>query len=347
MAALKTALADAFEPDASSAYFVESLTKKSDLVQSGIMATDPYIESAVQAGAAGKTVDLPFWKELPHNTDATTISKVGTDTDAVIAPAGITSGTDVAAYHSRNQSFEVANVVEYIAGDDPARVVVDGFADWWLQEEQRLFLLTLSGIFSDSTIASEHSLDISGETDPNGDAAKLIGSDAITDARFLLGDAFGKFTGMMMHSTPFKRLDKIGLIENVPVKDQQGLLVTKPQYRGLDVIVNDLITTAAGASGGTKYHTFLFGRGAFARQDVSLRKGGSNLILVDSPLAGNGSGSLTMLTRRRFVMHPRGIAYVGSLTGKVSPADADLSGENWNRVYTKKNIRIARLITNG
>jgi hypothetical protein len=65
------------------------------------------------------------------------------------------------------------------------------------------------------------------------------------------------------------------------------------------------------------------------------------------PAQGTGMGSTTVYTRRGFIMHPRGIKYGGSLTVAGGPSDADLAADNWTQVYQTKNIRIARLITNG
>jgi hypothetical protein len=342
MSALSTAIANIYEPQVWSKYFIELTTTKSLLVQSGIAQADPDVVEASKQG--GRTVYMPFWADLP-NSDSVA-SSVATDTDATITPTGLTTGEDIAVKHFRTKAWNVSPIVKYVAGDDPVRVVLSRQANWWAREEQRLLLKTLSGIFSDSTTATALSNDISGEV-ATTDPAKLISSEAIENTRFLLGDAYDKFTAIIMHSVPFKRLRSLDLIDDVPVSMQDPMAGTVPMYMGLRVLVDDSMTTASGSTSGTKYHTFLFGSGAIARVDIPLVGEDPNVELYRVPTQGTGAGSSTIITRKYFLLHPRGISYTGSLSGVVSPSDADLSSDNWTKVYSTKNIRIARLITNG
>lgn len=341
MAALATAIANIYEPAIWSKYFVEQTTEKSLLVSSGIAGTTPEITDAAAQG--GRTVTMPFWDDLSHDTAATDRSKVATDDDTSITPHGLTTGEDIAVKHFRTQSFSVSPIVKYVAGSDPAQVVISRYANWWVREEQRIMLKILAGVFSDATIAAALSKDIAGET-TTADAAKLIGSSAIEDARFLLGDAYDKFTAIMMHSVPFKRLRSLDLIDMAPDSQQNP---TIPTYMGLRVIVDDGITKVAGSTSGYKYHSFLFGQGAIARADIPLQSGDPEMEVYRQPLKGTGAGQVDIITRRYFLLHPRGIAYSGSLAGEVSPSDAELAADNWTQAYATKNIRIARLITNG
>lgn len=342
MAALATAITNIFEPAIWSQAFIEMTTEMSLLVQSGIAASDPALVEAASKG--GRTVDLPQWDDLPHDLGASTRSKVATDTDTTITPAGLTTDTDVAVKHFRTQAFETAAIVKYVSGSDPVQVILSRYAKWWMKEEQRLLLKTLTGIFADATVAANLSSDISGEV-ATTDADKLISSTAIENTRFLLGDAFQKLTAMIMHSTVFKRLRGLGMIDTVPAQDQNSSPISF--YQGLRVLVDDGVTTVAGSTSGTKYHTFLFGQGAFARVDVPLESGDPNIEVFRDPRQGTGAGQVEVISRRYFILHPRGIKYTGSLSGVVSPSDTDISTDNWDQVYLTKNIRIARLITNG
>lgn len=345
MAAQSTAITNVFEPAIWSKAFVELTTEKSALVQSGILAATPEVIDAANRG--GRTVDMPFWDDLPHDTGATTRSKVATDDDTAITPAGLTSDYDIAVKHFRTQDFQIAPIVKYVAGSDPAMVTIERYAKWWTKEVQRLTLSTLKGVFADATVAANLGNDIYSESYSGVDTAKLISSSAIEDTRFKLGDAYDKFTAIIMHSVPFKRLRQLDLIDFVPVSAQNPLAGNKPQYMGLDVIVDDGMTTASGSTSGTIYSTFLFGAGAFAYTDIPLQNGDFEMELWREPKKGTGAGQLDIITRKYFLLHPRGIKYTGSLSGVVSPSDSDLEADNWTQVYMTKNIRIARLRTNG
>jgi hypothetical protein len=337
MAALSTAIANIYEPAIWSKYFLEMSTEKSLLVKSGIaQATPEVVEASLQGG---RTVTMPFWADL-----ADTASSVATDTDVAITATGLTTGEDIAVKHFRTKAWNVSPIVKYVAGSDPVAVALARYAEYWVRQEQTLALYSLKGIFSDAAVATALSNDIAGEV-ATTDAAKLIGSDAINDTRFLLGDAYAKFTAIIMHSVPFKRLVKLDLIDTVPVSAQNPLAM--PTYMGLQVLVDDNMTVAAGSTSGSKYHTFLFGQGAFARVDIPLQTEDPNIELYRVPTQGVGAGNTTIITRKYMILHPRGVAYSGSLAGVVSPSDADLQGDNWTKAFNTKNIRIARLITNG
>lgn len=344
MAPLATAIADIYEPQIWSQYFIEANTDKNLLVQSGIAAATPEVVEAANKG--GRTVYMPFWDDLSHNTGTADGSKVATDTDDEITADGINSGEDIAVKHFRTQSWASATVVKYAAGSDPIRVVLDKYVNWWIREEQRLALLTLTGVFADSAIATALSKDISVET-ASTDSANLISSEAIEDTRFLLGDAYDKFTAIIMHSVQFKRLRKLDLIDFVPVSDQNPMGGQVPFYMGLRVMVDDTMTVTAGSTSGYKYDAFLFGQGAFARVDIPLESGDPNVEIYRQPTQGKGAGKVSVLTRKYFTLHPRGIAYSGSLSGVISPSDSDLAADNWTQAFLTKNIRIARLRTNG
>lgn len=339
MTAQVTAMADIYEPAIWAKYFIEKTTEKSLLVQSGIAGTTPEITDAASQG--GKTVTMPFWDDLAHDLGTTTRSKVATDDDTSITSYGLTTGEDIAVKMFRTQSFGAAPIVKYIAGSDPVAVIVDRYAEWWRKEEQRLLLKILTGVFADSTLATALSNDISGAVQTT-DAAKLISSGAVEDTRFLLGDAYEKFTAMIVHSTVFKRLRLLDLIDYTPESQQNPQV---PIYMGLRVLVDDGMTNTAGST--YKYTTYLFGTGAIARADIPMASGDPEIEVYRQPMKGTGAGQVDVITRRYFILHPRGVAYTGSVSGVTGPSDADLVADNWTQAFLTKNIRIARLITNG
>jgi hypothetical protein len=50
-----------------------------------------------------------------------------------------------------------------------------------------------------------------------------------------------------------------------------------------------------------------------------------------------------LISRRRFVLHPRGVSYVGAATAG-GPANTVLDdAASWTRVYEAKNVRLTRL----
>lgn len=342
MAALKTAIADIYEPEPWTNHFIEEMNAKNALIQSGIAQPDQMVADAVQKG--GRIIEMPYFDDLPHDTASTTRSSIADDTDTEITPSGVTDSVDIAYADFRTKAWEVAKIVSYTAGQDPAQVVMARFVSWWLKEEQRILISKLKGIFA-VQLAATHSKDISTADGANATADNLISVTAIEDVRFLLGDAYDKLTAMLMHSVVFKRLRLLNLIDFVPVSDQNSTPI--PFFQGLRVFVDDTCGAVAGGTSGYVYPTYLFGQGAIARENFPVASGDSRLALVKDEKAGSGAGKLEIITRDYFVMHPRGIKWVGTPSG-TTPSNTELEvGSNWTKVYNDKNIRIVRLLTNG
>lgn len=337
MAELKTTLSNIYEPTIWNNSFLQMTTEKSALVESGIAVADPDVQAA--ADKAGRLVEMPFWNDLPASD-----SSLATTSDDTIVATGLTQGEDKCYKLFRTKAWNASPLVEYAEGQDPAQIALARYANYWAREEQRIMLKILGGVFSDATIAAALQNDISKDT-VTDDAATLISSTAVENTRFLLGDAFGKFKAIAMHSVPFKRLRNLDLIDFVPASAQNPMGEQIPYYMGMRVLVDDTMTKTA-VTGGYKYDTYLFGDGALARVNVAIPNGKNAIAVVDEELKGTGAGSTTVLTRRYFILHPRGIAFNATPAG-FSPSDAELAADNWTKVYDTKNIRIARLRTNG
>jgi hypothetical protein len=130
-----------------------------------------------------------------------------------------------------------------------------------------------------------------------------------------------------MHSAVVATLVKQGLIDYRP--DAEGR-PTIPTYLGKDVIVDDGMPVASGV-----YTSYLFGQGAFGY-------GEGNPPVPTETDRDSLQGEDILINRRHFVLHPRGVKWIGTPAG-VSPTNAELQDDdNWQRVYNAKNIRIVQ-----
>jgi hypothetical protein len=72
--------------------------------------------------------------------------------------------------------------------------------------------------------------------------------------------------------------------------------------------------------------------------------------LYSQPLQGTGAGQTTLITRKHFLMHPRGVKFVPDGTAVLDglyPTDAELAtATKWSQVYSDKNIKMVKLVTN-
>jgi hypothetical protein len=308
-----TKIADVIVPSVFNPYVTERSTQLSELFESGIIATVGELNVFGMRG--GTTLAMPFWKDL------TGAEEILSD----VVPLGvdkITSAQDIAVLHARGKAWGVNDLAEALSGDDPMAEIASLVGGFWSRRWQAMLLAILEGVFKSASM-SGNIHDISA----GAGAAAVIGADAVVDAIYKLGDAASRLTAFAMHSATVAVLVKQGLID---FKEDRNGDPTLPYYMGKRVIVDDTMPVNAGV-----YTSYLFGAGAIGYADG----GAPTPTETDrDSLAGED----ILINRRHFVMHPRGVAWVGTSTG-VSPTNAELAiGTNWNRRYDPKNIRIVQ-----
>jgi len=329
-----TRISDIVTPSVFNPYFLERTAEISTLVRSGIVTPDAAIDVLAKSG--GKTVNMPFFKDLTGTSEI-----IGGGSSASSLDVNkITTGTDIAVLFMRGKAWGVNDLAEAISGADPMAAIGDLVAEWWNRDEQTTLLNVLAGMFSDNLDNDSGDLisNVSRGSATLAAAANLIGPETLTDAQYLLGDNANKLTAVMMHSALMGRLIKQKAIDYVW---DETISMNIPYYMDKRVIVNDNCPRASAATAGYLYTSYLFGEGAIARGE------GAAPVPTETDrdaLAGDD----ILVTRRHFLLHPRGIAFQSASVADNSPTNAEAAqASNWNRVYEKKNIRIVKLVTNG
>jgi len=323
-----TQLTDVVIPEVFTPYVIQRTAELSRLFQSGIIQRTPTFDEL--ASGKGKTVNMPFWDDLSGD------SEVLSDSNS-LTPDKITADGDIAHRHFRGKAWQANQLVEQLTAEDPMAAIGDLVANWWARRMQSNILIpTLKGIFA-TTLASTHVHDISITDAAAAADENKIGAETMLDATGLLGDAWEKVVGLAMHSVPFRRLQKLGLIETEQLQDQS---ITINRFLGREVIVDDGMPRSA-TTNGYKYDTYLFGAGAIAMgEDGNV----PNATETDrDSLAGND----ILISRRGFILHPRGVAWTGTAAGASPTSTELLTGSNWTKKYEDKNIPILKLTTNG
>mgnify|MGYP003644487929 CR=1 FL=1 len=330
----KTQIADIIRPEPLFRdSVVERTTELSELWTSGIVESDASFNEL--ASNKGSIHDMPFWNDLSGATEV--LSDSGS-----LTPAKIDQSKDRAVKHFRGRAWSANDLAKAMAGDDPMDRVVELVASYWARSMQTdIVLNTLTGVFA-TALSGTHELDVSIAAGDSALDANLIGSDAVIDAQNLLGDAWMNITAMAMHSKPFSRLQKLNLIEFVPLAGQTIMI---PTFLGRRVLVDDGMPVVAGATNGFVYTTYLFGAGAFAHGE-----GGAPSLEDDEAVESDRdtlAGDDIFVTRRHFIMHLRGVQFSGTPAG-AGPSNAELAaGGNYTKAWQDKNIRVLSLKTNG
>lgn len=318
-----TTLANAIVPEVFNSYVIERTAELSALWQSDLVQTLEGVDLGdVNSQQGGKQVHMPFWQDLAGDDQL-----LDTTTNLTVNP--VTAAQDIAVLNARALVYGAKDLVQPLAGSDPMSAVGDLLAAKWGRRMQVALLSVLAGAFG--AMAAEGTpvgtLNISALSG----AAANFDAEAFIDALGLLGDAEARLTAVMIHSDTFRSMKKMNLIDFIP--DARGE-VNIPSYQGKRVIIDDGMPVSSG-----NYTTYIFGPGAIGHSEGTPK--------VPSEIERNalvGGGEEYLVSRRHFVLHPRGVKFIGT-PAKDTPTNAELAtAGNWARVYEKKNIRMVRLI---
>ncbi len=331
----ETRIADIIEPSVFLEYMLETAVAKNALIQSGIIVPDARLDKLASSG--GTILSMPFFNDLSGDDE------VLSDSSALTVNA-IGTSLDKARLHARGKAWGANDLAAAVSGSDPMAAIANYVADWWNAKEQALAIASLIGVFADNSANDSGDLIHTAAAEATGSVAEwnaasptVMNPIAILDGAQLLGDAKGKFTAIAMHSKCLTDLLKQELIEFKPASEGEDDI---PYYLNKRVIEDDTCPTRAGTTSGTVYQSFLFAEGAIGKGEggapVPVETGREKL-----------SGYDYLITRRHFLLHPRGFAWQESSIAGVSPTNSECEeAAQWDRVYDTKNVRCVMIETN-
>jgi hypothetical protein len=324
----KTVVADIVVPQIWAPYMLEKTTELSEIIQAGIAERTPVFDE--KAGGGGKTVNMPFWDDITGDSEVLSSA-------ADLTVNNITADQDTAAIHNRGKAWGVNDLAQWISGDDPSGQIAALAGGFWARDMQRILLKILAGLFDNTNgvLRTTHRLNIYSDVASGSiTAAMRLTGDTFTNAKQLLGDAKDKLTAVAMHSAVEADLAKQDLIDYLPDSTGKNRIRT---YQGHRVIVDDNCQVTAGTNS-SSYMTYLFGAGAFGWGEASLDP--NEAVETDRQVLSSND---ILATRRRFILHPRGVKWSGSAAGD-SPTNAEMAtGTNWTKAYLDKNIRMVAI----
>ena len=310
----KTKISDVIVPEVFNPYVVKRTMELSALYNSGIISNNPELDRLASSG--GSTINMPYWEDL--NGDDEVLSD-----DGALTPAKITAGQDIAVLLMRGKAWSANDLAKALSGDDPMAAIADLVAEYWARRMQATAIKLLDGAFAANNMTNKV-LDISNLGD---DKAKING-ETFLDALQLMGDAKDKLTGVIMHSATETQLRKNNLIQTELDSNNKPISL----FMEKRVIIDDSCPVSTGT-----YTTYLFGEGA-----IGLGNGGAPVPTETDrdSLAGDD----ILINRKHYILHPRGVKWIGSAAGS-SPTNTELAtGTNWSRVYEDKAIRMVKFV---
>lgn len=341
-------------PELFGQYLTAEIYAKSALVRSGAAFVDPRVAKVVNSVDGGSMITLPEFN--PLSGDSTIIG----DSNGVDS-VKVSSHKKEAIAIMRKYAVSEADLATYLATGDKSKlldVVVNGLADYWVKEKQKIALAVLKGIFA-STDGADFSFDANGAGDVDASTGDKIDVNSIIDTMALRGDAEDNTKIMIVHPVIEAQLRKLNLIETtsfegtdtVLVSNQRGALsgpnITK-MVLGMQLIVDQTMPVEDAASGGGKVYTsYILGENSIVMAD------GFPFVPFESDRdISTGAGETKHVSRISMVVQPVGWSYAkdgGTAQADISPTNTELStGAKWSVPgEDNRECKVYQLRTNG
>ncbi len=331
-----TQLADAIDNEIYLEHFLLRKKNCSALFDSGVVVEDESIRLQLEQ-QSGCDIILPYWNDLDDSKEA----QISSDDPALACdPCKADMGQERAIKHTRTKQWSAASLVKACAAGDPLDVFTSQSAEWWARSTQRHLLAQLEGIAAHNMVVDNGDMTFDAVVNGVGGSTVFDGANFI-QALATMGDCSNSLTAVVMHSVVYHNLLTNNIITFIPESETNRNIAT---YMGARVIVDDNLPV----DGSGNYTSYIFGTGAFsyapARHD--------NAIVIDrDECAGNGEGVETLYTRHHYVLHPRGFSFDRTANGGIagnSPTNPEEANPDfWSRVFPRKNIPLAFLVTTG
>lgn len=308
-------------------YARQDMIEKSTLIRSGIAVPDPVIAAKVAAGSGleGKTLDMPSLESLDTAGDAEIpVEATGATADKVGAV------NDTAPVQFLRKKFGVTDVATILGRVDPMAHIVSQLTPFWLKQDNKRFVSLLTGVFAanDASNDGDMTFDVSGEA---GTAANLA-KDTILLGAQKMGDRSDELTAVVMNSATEAYLAAMDTNAGLyRASEAPGRVAT---YNGRAIIVDDNVPYDAANKKATIY---LCGRGVAAYNELPV----PHAFEMDR----NADTAVDYIhSWRRFILHVRGMKWVGSMAG-LGPTTAEIEAAgSWQRVFDRRRIPLVRVI---
>lgn len=329
-----------FDPDVFTDYIQEVDPVHTSIINSGVLRVSPDISAVLTD--KNNVFTVPNY--APLSGDAANY-----DGETDNTPVAVSSSKQTGMAFRRMAAWKDQDFTRELTGADPLGDVARKVAYYQQKNNQKELLAVVDGVLGASDMES-HVKDISAKKGNQATATataenRLSGDTFLDAAQEALGDNFDDLTMVAMHSRVYTNLLKLQLVNNIATTPgaysrgvQFGLLLNK--YL---VMVDDSLKTEP-KDGLTTYNTYLLGEGAIATaRNVRIDRPN----YVDYDPESNG-GVNKLYSKWGMALHPLGMSINTTKITKNSPTRAELSNAaNWTKVWDTKNIKLAKIVSNG
>ncbi|MFP4153953.1 MAG: hypothetical protein ACLFR8_12910 [Alkalispirochaeta sp.] len=333
-----TRLTDMIVPEVYLTYQAEDNPEKTAFFQSGVAVRNEALDTKAKTG--GPTVHIPFFRDLDPDSEP----NVSNDDPADLAvPEKLTSDEQIGRIAYLNKAYSATDLAGEIGGAQPMQRIRNRFGVYWQRQWQRRVLAAAVGVFADNVANDDGDMvnDVAIEDGNNAAETNLFTRKNFSAAAFTLGDKVDGITAIAVHSMVYQTMLDNEDIEFIPDSEGKGQIAT---FLGRRVIVDDGMPVVAGGTSGFKYTSILFGPGAIGYGEGTPQV---PVAVEREELQGGGGGVETIVERSTWLIHPFGFKVSASPAGQSFTSTELKDAATWDRVFDRKNIPLAALITNG
>ena len=329
-----------FDPDVFTDYIQEVDPVHTSIINSGVLRVSPDISAVLTD--KNNVFTVPNYAPLSGEAK-------NYDGETDNTPVEVSAKKQTGMAFRRMAAWKDQDFTRELTGADPLGDVARKVAYYQQKNNQKDLLSIIDGVLSVDAMSS-HVKDITASKGSSSTATPTaenrLSADTFLDAaQEALGDNFDDLTMVAMHSRVYTNLLKLQLVNNIATTPdaysrgvQFGLLLNK--YL---VMVDDSLTTGT-KDGAATYTTYLLGEGSIATAR-NVRIDRPNYVNYDPESKG---GVNKLYTKWGMAMHPLGMSLDVSKIAKNSPTRVELGTKaNWTKVWDAKNIKLAKIVSNG
>ena len=329
-----------FDPDVFTDYIQEADPVHTSIINSGVLRVSPEISAVL--------TDKNNVFTVPNYAPLTGEAK-NYDGETDNTPVEVSAKKQTGMAFRRMAAWKDQDFTRELTGADPLGDVARKVAYYQQKNNQKDLLSIIDGVLSVDAMSS-HVKDITASKGSSSTATPTaenrLSADTFLDAaQEALGDNFDDLTMVAMHARVYTNLLKLQLVNNIATTPdaysrgvQFGVLLNK--YL---VMVDDSLTTST-KDGAATYTTYLLGEGSIATAR-NVRIDRPNYVNYDPESKG---GVNKLYTKWGMAMHPLGMSLDVSKIAKNSPTRTELGTKaNWTKVWDAKNIKLAKIVSNG
>lgn len=319
---------DTVEPTRFAKYTFEKATDNDKLLNSGIVVRDSTMSEYLSGG--GAMWHQPHWNPIIRGG-----WDIPDDSNTNIEPVAIDAKDMTWRRLAFAKAYEAADFVASIAGADPMAEMSRQVANDLNIQKQSILISQLRGITADN-IANHGGDMIVDLSSLAGDAGKISGT-AVINARYTMGDYADQVKILAVHSVVANRLRILDQNNYIPASKTD---IGFDTYMGFRLLITDMMPVLSG-----KYYSYLF-----APNVVKYGEGGKlrGVSVERQEKLARGGGKETLVIRHECSYCPLGYSYTGIPQVRKTPTIEELQQANsWTRVFARKNIPFAVLVTNG